>query len=131
MLSTFDGQFPIHIISSIDQQLPVLATFTPALKAEHSLEYSIPAHPHTGSYIAMQYCCSAVGVQVVPAEQDVVQGMEVVTTAAVVGLLVGGRLLVRRLRASPAVAVAGAADTFSTAAVVINVSASAIFMMLL
>jgi hypothetical protein len=79
----------------------------------------------------MQYCCSAVGVQVVPAEQDVVQGMEVVTTAAVVGLLVGGRLLVRRLRASPAVAVAGAADTFSTAAVVINVSASAIFMMLL
>ena len=77
-LSSTTNTYPFIII----QQLPVLATFTPALNAKHSLEYSLPSHPQTGSYNSMQTCCPD-GVQVRPFEQDVVQELEAVCTPPV------------------------------------------------
>ena len=38
----------------INQQLPVVATFIPALKATHLVEYVFPSHPHTGLYSLVQ-----------------------------------------------------------------------------
>jgi hypothetical protein len=129
-LSSTTNTYPFIII----QQLPVLATFTPALNAKHSLEYSLPSHPQTGSYNSMQTCWSTVGVQVGPAEQDVVQELEAVCTTSA-GLLVGCFVLVRSLRAAEAEAESESADAIAvstwnmTMVTVVEINTSAIFMM--
>ena len=74
-LSSTTNTYPFIII----QQLPVLATFTPALNAKHSLEYSLPSHPHTGEYSLVQ--ADFVEVQVGPFEQDVVHAPRLLESA--------------------------------------------------